>query len=153
MCAKSWVRVVSAAVFLGILAGCSKGDPGQNLRASEAFMAENAKKPGVAATTSGLQYQVLQPGGGQQPTAQDSVTVNYKGSLIDGKVFDSGEGISFPLNGVIPGWTEGLQLMKEGAKYRFFIPPALAYGESGAGRVIPPNAALVFEVDLLKVNR
>jgi FKBP-type peptidyl-prolyl cis-trans isomerase len=153
MRAKFWVRPVLVAVLLGILGGCSKGDPGQNLRASEAFMVENAKKPGVLVTASGLQYQILQPGGGMQPSAADSVTVNYKGSLIDGTVFDDGEGISFPLNGVISGWTEGLQLMKEGAKYRFFIPPDLAYGESGAGRVIPPNAALIFEVDLLKVNR
>ena len=139
--------------FMGLLAGCPKGDPELNKKAGEAFLAENAKKEGVVSTASGLQYQVLAAGNGLQPSATDSVTVDYKGSLIDGKEFDSGKGISFPLNGVIPGWTEGLQLMKEGAKYRFFIPSSLAYGESGAARVIPPNAALVFEVDLLKVNR
>ncbi|MDV3240342.1 MAG: FKBP-type peptidyl-prolyl cis-trans isomerase, partial [Methylocaldum sp.] len=86
------------------------------------------------------------------PKATDTVTVNYRGSLISGQEFDSGENVSFPLNGVIRGWTEGLQLMKEGAKYRFFIPPELAYGERGAGRVIPPNAALIFDVELVKVN-
>ena len=107
----------------------------------------------MATTPSGLQYQVLNEGNGRKPIATDSVTVNYKGSLINGKVFDSGEKITFPLNGVIPGWTEGLQLMKEGAKYRFFIPSSLAYGESGEARVIPPNAALIFEVELVKVNR
>ena len=106
-----------------------------------------------ATTPSGLQYQILRAGDGRRPAASDSVTVDYKGSLIDGKEFDSGKGISFPLDGVIPGWTEGLQLMKEGAKYRFFIPSALAYGESGMARVIPPNAVLIFEVDLVTVNR
>lgn len=150
---KIWGRTAMAAVLLGLLGGCPKADPEQNKRAGEAFLAENAKKQGVSATASGLQYQVVTEGSGRQPSAADSVTVNYKGSLIDGKEFDSGQGISFPLNGVIPGWTEGLQLMKEGAKYRFFIPSNLAYGESGAARVIPPNAALIFEVDLLKVNR
>lgn len=148
-----WGRVVLAAVLLGLLGGCPKVDPAQNKQAGEVFLAENAKKPGIKVTPSGLQYQILKEGTGLQPAASDSVTVDYKGSLIDGKEFDSGQGVSFPLNGVIPGWTEGLQLMKEGAKYRFFIPSALAYGESGAARVIPPNAALVFEVDLVKVNR
>jgi len=153
MSKKSVGRIALAAAFLGLLAGCPKGDPELNKKAGEAFLADNAKKEGVSTTASGLQYQVLAAGSGLQPSATDSVTVDYKGSLIDGKEFDSGKGISFPLNGVIPGWTEGLQLMKEGAKYRFFIPSSLAYGESGAARVIPPNAALVFEVDLLKVNR
>lgn len=128
-------------------------DAEQNKRASEAFLTENAKKEGVLTTPSGLQYQILKAGEGRQPSASDSVTVDYKGSLIDGKEFDSGRDITFPLNGVIPGWTEGLQLMKEGARYRFFIPPALAYGEAGAARVIPPNSALIFDVDLVRVNR
>ncbi len=150
---KFWLRSAWAAIFLAALVGCSKVDPLKNKQASAAFLAENAKKEGVFTTASGLQYQVLKAGEGRQPAAADSVTVNYKGTLIDGKEFDSGNGISFPLNGVIPGWTEGLQLMKEGAKYRFFIPSDLAYGESGAARVIPSNAALVFEVELLKVNR
>lgn len=148
-----WVRTVLAAVFLSLLGGCPKVDPEQNKKAGMAFLAENAKNEGVVTTPSGLQYQVLQAGVGRQPSAADSVTVDYKGSLITGQEFDSGKGISFPLNRVIPGWTEGLQLMKEGAKYRFFIPSDLAYGESGAARVIPPNAALIFDVDLVKVNR
>jgi FKBP-type peptidyl-prolyl cis-trans isomerase FkpA len=150
---KLLVRSILAAFFFSLVGGCSKVDPEQNLKAGESFLAENRTKEGVVTTPSGLQYQVLKDGNGKQPSASDSVTVNYKGSLITGKEFDSGENITFPLNGVIPGWTEGLQLMKEGAKYRFFIPSPLAYGESGAARVIPPNAALIFEVDLVKVNR
>ena len=129
------------------------GDPEQNRKDGAAFLAENGKKPGIATTPSGLQYQVINAGKGSKPAATDSVTVNYQGMFINGKSFDSGEDISFPLNGVIPGWTEGLQLMQEGAKYRFFVPPELGYGEAGAARVIPPNATLIFEVDLLKVNR
>jgi len=132
---------------------CSAGDPEQTRREGVAFLEANAKKEGVMVTPSGLQYKILQPGAGAQPAASDSVTVNYRGELTNGSEFDSGQGISFPLSGVIPGWTEGLQLMKEGGKYRFFIPSELAYGESGAARVIPPNAALVFEVELVKVNR
>ena len=120
---------------------------------SAAFLAENASKPGVIKTASGLQYQVLQEGQGAMPAATSEVTVNYRGSLIDGTEFDSGEAISFPLDRVIPGWTEGLQLMKEGAKYRFFIPADLAYGERGAGGRIPPNAALVFDVELVKAGQ
>jgi FKBP-type peptidyl-prolyl cis-trans isomerase len=132
---------------------CSAGDPEQTRREGVAFLEANAKKEGVMVTPSGLQYKILQPGAGAQPAASDSVTVNYRGELTNGSEFDSGQGISFPLSGVIPGWTEGLQLMKESGKYRFFIPSELAYGESGAARVIPPNAALVFEVELVKVNR
>jgi FKBP-type peptidyl-prolyl cis-trans isomerase len=138
-------------MLLGL--GCARQDPAETLKAGDAFLAENAKKEGVIVTPSGLQYKIIQAGTGQQPAATDSVTVNYRGELINGSEFDSGEGISFPLKGVIAGWTEGLQLMKEGGKFRFFIPTALAYGESGAGRVIPPNAALVFDVELVKVNR
>jgi FKBP-type peptidyl-prolyl cis-trans isomerase len=150
---KLLVRSVFAAFLFSLLGGCSKVDPDLNLKAGESFLAENRVKQGVVTTPSGLQYQVLKEGNGLMPSVSDSVTVNYQGSLITGKEFDSGENITFPLNGVIPGWTEGLQLMKEGAKYRFFIPSTLAYGESGAARVIPPNAALIFEVDLVKVNR
>ena len=150
---KKWWGGLMLAVLLGGTVGCAKVDSGQNLKAGESFLAENRTKPGVLTTASGLQYQVLQDGKGVKPSATDSVTVNYQGALITGKEFDKGENISFPLNGVIAGWTEGLQLMNEGAKFRFFIPAALAYGESGAGRIIPPNSALIFEVELVKVNR
>ena len=114
------------------------------------FLEENGKKEGVHTTASGLQYIIDKEGTGKQPTATDNVTVHYTGRLLDGKVFDSsvarGEPATFPLNRVIPGWTEGLQLMKEGAKYTFFIPSDLAYGAQGAGRDIPPHSTLIFEV-------
>lgn len=130
--------------------------PAENLAAGEKFLADNAKNAGVVTTASGLQYLVFNEGTGATPKATDNVTVHYKGTTIDGKEFDSsysrGEPATFPLNGVIPGWTEGVQLMKEGAKYRFFIPSKLAYGERGAGRAIGPNAALIFDVELIKVN-
>ena len=121
----------------------------------EKYLAENAKKEGVVTLPSGLQYQVLREGNGRKPKATDQVRCHYEGMLIDGTLFDSsiqrGEPATFPLNGVIAGWTEGLQLMQEGAKYRFFIPYRLAYGERGAGGSIPPFAALVFDVELLEV--
>ena len=122
----------------------------------EKFLAENAKREGVKVTASGLQYEVLEATLGQKPKATDTVKVHYEGTLIDGTVFDSsykrGESISFPLNGVIKGWTEGLQLMSVGSKYKFFIPYQLAYGESGAGASIPPYAALIFTVELLGIE-
>ena len=118
--------------------------------------AENAKKEGVKTTASGLQYQVLRDGNGKQPKATDQVECHYEGTLIDGTKFDSsydrGQTATFPLNQVIAGWTEGLQLMHEGAKYRFFIPYQLAYGERGAGASIPPYAALIFDVELVAVK-
>jgi len=131
--------------------------PEENKAAGIAFLAENAKKPNIMTTASGLQYEVLAPGTGTaSPSATDSVTVHYKGTTIDGEEFDSsysrGEPATFPLNRVISGWTEGVQLMKEGAKYRFFIPSELAYGEQGAGRAIGPNAALIFDVELIKIQ-
>lgn len=122
----------------------------------ENFLAENAKKEGVVTLPSGLQYQVLREGNGKKPTATDVVECDYEGTLINGQVFDSsyrrGERATFGLNQVIAGWTEGLQLMQEGAKYRFFIPYNLAYGERGAGQAIPPYAALIFDVELHKVK-
>ena len=122
----------------------------------ENFLAENGKKEGVVTLPSGLQYTVLREGNGKRPSATDTVECDYEGTLINGQVFDSsyrrGEHATFPLNQVIAGWTEGLQLMKEGAKYRFFIPYNLAYGERGAGQSIPPYAALIFDVELHKVK-
>ena len=121
----------------------------------EKYLAENAKKDGVITLSSGLQYQVLKEGNGKKPSAKDSVKCHYEGFLIDGTVFDSsvqrGEPAVFGLQQVIAGWTEGLQLMQEGAKYRFFIPYRLAYGEGGAGSSIPPYAALIFDVELIQV--
>ena len=123
--------------------------------AGEKYLAENAKKEGVVTLPSGLQYQVLKEGNGKKPSAKDTVKCHYEGFLIDGTVFDSsiqrGEPAVFGLQQVIAGWTEGLQLMQEGAKYRFFIPYRLAYGEGGAGASIPPFAALVFDVELIQV--
>lgn len=124
--------------------------------AGEKFLADNAKRDGVTTTASGLQYEVLTEAIGQKPVATDSVRCHYEGRLIDGTVFDSsyqrGEPTSFPLQGVIKGWTEGLQLMSLGSKFRFFIPYTLAYGAQGAGGAIPPYAALVFDVELLGIN-
>ena len=121
----------------------------------EKFLAENGKKEGVVTLKSGLQYEVLREGNGKKPKAPDQVKCHYEGTLINGQVFDSSykrnEPAVFPLNQVIPGWTEGLQLMQEGAKYRFYIPYILAYGESGAGGSIPPFATLIFDVELLEV--
>ncbi len=126
-----------------------------NKEKGEAWLANKAMEEGVVALPSGLMYQVLNEGSGKKPTAADTVECHYEGRLIDGTVFDSsykrGESATFPLNGVIAGWTEGVQLMSEGAKYRFFIPYQLAYGERGAGQAIPPFAALVFDVELIKV--
>jgi FKBP-type peptidyl-prolyl cis-trans isomerase FklB len=123
--------------------------------AGEKYLAENGKKEGVITLPSGLQYQVLKEGNGKKPSAKDQVKCHYEGFLIDGTIFDSsiqrGEPAVFGLQQVIAGWTEGLQLMQEGAKYRFFIPYRLAYGEGGAGSSIPPYAALIFDVELIQV--
>ncbi|MFN3587171.1 MAG: FKBP-type peptidyl-prolyl cis-trans isomerase [Moraxellaceae bacterium] len=128
----------------------------ENKTKADAYLAENAKKPGVTRTASGLQYEVLVPGKGPRPKETDMVRVHYHGTLIDGTVFDSsvqrGEPVTFTLSQVIPGWVEGLQLMGVGSKYRLTIPPELAYGEAGAGP-IEPNTVLVFEVELLGIEK
>lgn len=133
-----------------------RAEKGKSAKAEgEKFLAENAKKEGIVTLPSGLQYQVIREGNGRKPKATDSVRCHYEGFLIDGTVFDSsvqrGEPATFGLQQVIAGWTEGLQLMQEGAKYRFYIPYMLAYGEGGAGQSIPPFAALIFDVELLQV--
>jgi len=130
---------------------------GEDNRAEgQAFLAENAEKEGVITTESGLQYEVIEEGSGESPAPNDQVTVHYEGRTIDGEVFDSslerGEPISFPVNGVIPGWSEALQLMKPGAKYKLYIPGDLAYGPRGAGADIGPNETLIFDVELISVD-
>jgi len=128
----------------------------KNLKDGEQFLAENKTREGVVTLPSGLQYKVIKEGAGKTPKSTDTVTVNYKGTLINGTEFDSsyrrGQPATFPVKGVIPGWIEALQLMKEGAKWELYIPSNLAYGEKGAGRTIPPNSALIFEVELISVK-
>jgi FKBP-type peptidyl-prolyl cis-trans isomerase FklB len=128
----------------------------QNVEAGQNFLAENAKRDGVVTTATGLQYEVLTEGSGDSPKETDQVTVHYHGTLIDGTVFDSsverGQPATFPVNGVIPGWVEALQLMNPGAKFKLFIPSNLAYGERGAGGAIGPNATLIFEVELISIS-
>lgn len=134
----------------------SKEAAAKNLAEGEKFLAENKKKEGVKTTASGLQYKVLKEGSGSSPKETDTVVTNYKGTLLDGTEFDSSykrnQPAEFPVNRVIKGWTEALQLMKPGSKYQLFIPAALAYGERGAGRDIGPNAALIFEVELISIK-
>ncbi len=129
----------------------------KEIKAGEDFLAQNKTKPGVKTTSSGLQYEVITEGQGAKPLATDQVTVHYKGSLLNGVEFDSSykrnEPTTFGLNQVITGWTEGLQLMTEGSKYRFYIPYQLAYGSRGAGADIKPFSTLIFEVELIKVNK
>jgi FKBP-type peptidyl-prolyl cis-trans isomerase len=130
-------------------------DNKRNEEAGRFFLVENGRKAGVFTTSTGLQYEVLTQGSGAKPEAESRVRVHYEGTLLDGTVFDSsydrGESAEFVLNRVIPGWTEGLQLMSEGSIYRFFVPSALGYGENGAGDRIPPNSTLIFKVELLSV--
>jgi FKBP-type peptidyl-prolyl cis-trans isomerase FklB len=135
----------------------NQADAEKNLKAGDAFLAENGKKEGVKTTTTGLQYKVLKSGSGASPKKTDSVKVHYHGTLIDGKVFDSsvqrGEPVTFQVDGVIPGWVEALQLMKVGDKWQLFIPSKLAYAERSPDPTIGPNATLVFEVELLGIEK
>lgn len=130
----------------------------KNKKEGEAFLAENKKKEGVTTLPSGLQYKIIKEGTGKTPKADDTVATHYRGTLIDGTEFDNsqkhahGEPTTFPVKGVIPGWTEALQLMKEGSKWELFIPSSLAYGANGAGNVIGPNATLIFEIELISVK-
>lgn len=146
----------SQAAINNLFATLSKKKFGPAIAEGTTFLENNKKQPGVQVTASGLQYQVITKGTGVMPKATDTVLVHYKGTLLNGKQFDSSydrnKPISFPLNGVIAGWTEGVQLMTAGSKYKFFIPYNLAYGERGAGQDIPPYSTLVFEIELLKVN-
>ena len=170
---KKLLAMVTAAVLMAGMASCGgSSSSSENFEEStrnytkafkdnktlgREFLEQNAKNDSVVQTASGLQYLVLKQGTGIKPGPTDTVTVHYIGKLIDGTVFDSstegGEPISFPLDQVIPGWTEGLQLMSEGAKYRLFIPSELAYGSKGAGDQILPNSTLIFDVELIKVEK
>ncbi|MEI6145681.1 MAG: FKBP-type peptidyl-prolyl cis-trans isomerase [Methylococcales bacterium] len=154
------IQVISiiTAIIIGItmFSMANATSPAENKAEGAAFLVENAKKANIVTTASGLQYEILTPGTGTtSPAATSNVTVHYKGTTLDGKEFDSsysrGEPTSFPLNRVIAGWTEGLQLMTVGAKYRFYIPSDLAYGSQGAGP-ISPNATLIFDVELLNIK-
>ena len=142
-------------IYLAMIDAKVKSLASKNQAEGQAFLAQNKQKSGVTTTASGLQIQMTQPGTGASPKATDTVKVNYRGMLLDGTVFDSSyernEPTSFPLNRVIPAWTEGLQLMKVGGKARLFVPPALGYGETGSGDQIGPNAVLVFDVELLEI--
>lgn len=146
----------AAIVLLAVSAFLQTTMAQSALEKGKAFLADNATKPGVKQTASGLQYILLEPGTGKAPKATDVVKVHYRGTLLDGTEFDSSykrnEPIEFPLNRVIPGWTEGLQLVKEGGKIRLFIPSDLAYGPRGAGGAIGPDETLVFDVELLGVR-
>ncbi len=159
------VKAVSLAVLgLGLLAGNVYADTSSDQTqvstqksAGELFLEKNKQKPGVVALPDGLQYKILQEGQGERPADGDMVTVDYSGTLIDGQEFDSsykrGKPATFPVNGVIPGWTEALKLMKTGATWNLYVPASLAYGEQGAPPAIGPNQTLIFKVHLISVNR
>ena len=145
-------------IILGItmISSANAKSSEENKAEGVAFLAENTKKDGIKTTSSGLQYEVLNLGEGNKPSSTDNVSVHYEGKTLDGKIFDSsykrGTPATFPLNRVIAGWTEGVQLMPVGSKFRFFIPSALAYGERGAGADIGPNATLIFDVELISIQ-
>jgi FKBP-type peptidyl-prolyl cis-trans isomerase len=150
------MKMGSGVIVRALLVACAAGLATPSLAdVNSAYLEKNMAKDGVEVTSSGLQYRVLREGTGKQPGATDTVRVHYRGRLVDGTVFDSsykrGQPAEFRLDGVIPGWMEGVQLMREGAKYEFVIPARLAYGSKGAGDVIPPGATLIFEVELLEV--
>ena len=150
------IVVIAAVAFFVLRSFGNKEAAAENAKAGQAFLAKNAEEEGVKSTASGLQYKVLTPGtGNQHPTASDRVTVHYHGTLLDGSVFDSsverGETIKFGLNQVIPGWTEGLQLMVVGEKTRFYIPSNLAYADRATGK-IGPGSTLIFDVELFAIN-
>jgi len=146
----------SQAAINNLFVSVSKQKHAPAIAEGKSFLEKNKLQTGVQVTASGLQYQVINRGTGIRPKATDTVLVNYRGTLLNGKQFDSSydrnEPLSLPLNNVIPGWTEGVQLMQTGSKYKFFIPYNLAYGERGAGADIPPYSTLIFEIELLKVN-
>jgi FKBP-type peptidyl-prolyl cis-trans isomerase len=155
---KTGITMLLAALAIAILGfwAYQRFGAEDQLEAGKKFLEENSKKPGIVVTGTGLQYEILQQGTGAKPGPTSTVEVHYEGRLIDGKVFDSSyqrkETISFPLNRVIPGWTEGLQLMPTGSKYRLYIPSELGYGARGAGADIPPNSALIFDVELISIR-
>jgi FKBP-type peptidyl-prolyl cis-trans isomerase len=147
--------VLVGAFVLATTFGAQAADPSLSDQANAAFLAANAKKPGVTVESDGLQHRVIHTGFGKRPKASDMVTVNYKGMLINGKVFDATEpGLpaQFQANKLIPGWTEALQLMREGDEWELVIPASLAYGSRGAGGVIPPNQTLIFDLQLISVS-
>jgi FKBP-type peptidyl-prolyl cis-trans isomerase len=157
------VSLVTMTLALGLFAGCapkensSVASAGASSGDGEAFLATNAKQPGVITTASGLEYKVIKTGTGAKPQLSDKVKVHYTGTLINGTVFDSsverGEPAVFPVGAVIPGWVEALQLMRVGDKWQLFIPAKLAYGEQSPSPAIPPNSPLIFEVELLNIEK
>ena len=154
----TWLNDQEAmSAIQGYFTKISEAKGAESKKAGEAFLAENGKKKGITTTASGLQYEVIKMGNGDKPLATDEVTVHYHGTTTDGQVFDSskdrGEPATFPLNGVIAGWTEALQLMPKGSIFKLYLPSNLAYGERGAGEKIPPHAVLIFEVELLDIKK
>lgn len=146
-------RAKAGMLIRGYVENIRKAEAEKTKKEGEEFLAKNKTKEGVKTTESGLQYEVIKEGEGVKPLATDIVKVAYKGTLIDGKEFDASEGIEFPLNGVIKGWTEGVQLMTVGSKYKFYIPSELAYGNKQVSELIKPNTALIFEVELIDVKK
>ncbi len=163
----SGARLLAAVGAVLLLASCGfdieermeklRQESEANARAGQVFLKENGARPGVITTDSGLQYRILQPGTGARPSADDRVRVHYRGTLLDGTQFDSsfdrGEAAVFPVSRLIPGWTEALQLMKEGGRWELYIPSGLAYGKKSPSSAIPPSSTLVFELELLAIER